>query len=63
MLTEQWRRSERSNTNGACVEARLTENGTIQMRNSRHAAGEILEFTAQEWDAFLDGVHNGEFEI
>jgi len=61
-LDENWRKSRKSNTNGACVEVRKV-NEEIQVRNSRKPELRFASFTEAEWDAFLDGVRNGEFDL
>ena len=35
----------------------------IVMRDSKDPEGPMLRFTKAEWDAFLDGVHQGEFRF
>ena len=61
-LGSDWQKSNRSNTNGACVEARLNEN-MIEVRNSRDPNGPIVSFTQREWEAFIGGVADGEFQL
>jgi hypothetical protein len=36
--------------------------GAIGVRNSRDREGPVLHFTPDEWQAFLGGVRNGEFD-
>ena len=49
-------------TNGNCVEvARLSGDVTI-VRDSKDVKGPVLGFTQGEWDAFVGGVRNGEFD-
>jgi hypothetical protein len=56
-----WRKSRRSQNNGACVEvARVGE--VIGMRDSKDPDGPVLEFTIREFEAFLDGAYRGEFD-
>jgi hypothetical protein len=55
-----WRRSTKS-TYGSCVEVRFVA-GTVEVRNSEHPGGPILVFTSQEWDAFLAGANEREFD-
>lgn len=62
MLTNEWKKATRSNTTGSCVQVRVTEGGTVEVRDSKHGdASPILRFTPAEWDAFLDGAQKGEF--
>ena len=57
----QWTKSSLSFSNGNCVEVASLD-GQIGVRNSRDRAGSVLRFTPDEWDAFLGGVRNGEFD-
>lgn len=44
-----------------CVEvARLTDGG-VAVRDSKDPSRPALLFTAEEWTAFVSGVHAGEF--
>jgi hypothetical protein len=56
-----WTKSSLSFSNGNCVEVASLD-GTIGVRNSRDQSGPELRFTPDEWDAFLGGVRNGEFD-
>ena len=57
-----WIKSSLSGYNGNCVEvAGLTED-RIRVRDSKHPRGAVLNFTPAEWDAFIGGVHKGEFD-
>ena len=55
-----WRKSTRSGTNG-CVEVAL-DTAEVAVRDSKDRNGPVLQFNAHEWEAFLAGVRNGEFE-
>ena len=33
------------------------------MRDSKHPDGPVLLFTAEEWDAFVEGAKDGEFDV
>lgn len=58
-----WRKSSRSNGNsGNCVEFAVVD-GMIGLRDSKNPDGPVLIFTPQEWEAFTDGVQNGEFNL
>lgn len=58
----EWRKSSRSGGGANCVEVRRI-NDTIQVRDTKNPDGPVLSFTPSEWDAFLDGVHKGEFDL
>ena len=55
-----WRKSSRSSHNG-CVEVAL-DPSEVAVRDSKDQDGPVLRFNAHEWEAFLAGVRNGEFE-
>jgi hypothetical protein len=56
-----WRKSARSSANG-CVEVGLVDD-QIVVRDSKDREGPVLLFTAHEWEAFLGGARDGEFEL
>jgi Domain of unknown function (DUF397) len=57
-----WVKSSRSGpTGGNCVEVAFLAGGQVAVRNSRHASGPALVFSAAEWDAFVGGAKGGEF--
>ncbi len=58
-----WVKSSLSKSLGNCVEIRRPDEGTVEVRNSRHPDGGILSFTAAEWTAFLGGARRGEFDL
>jgi hypothetical protein len=37
--------------------------GGVQVRDSKHPHGPVLGFNRGEWEAFLLGAFNGEFEM
>ena len=54
-LDSRWRKSTRSEQNGACVEARVVD-GAVDVRDSKDPAGPTLRFTAGQWKAFINVV-------
>lgn len=58
----KWVKSSLSFANGNCVEVADLAEGEIGVRNSRDPGGAILRFTSDEWQAFIGGVRNGEFD-
>jgi hypothetical protein len=57
-----WVKSSLSFSNGNCVEVANLPGGHVGVRHSKHTEGLVLRFTPDEWQAFLGGVRNGEFE-
>jgi Domain of unknown function (DUF397) len=62
MTGSAWVKSSLSFANGNCVEVSDQPGGTVGVRNSREREGPVLRFTPDEWQAFLGGVRNGEFD-
>jgi hypothetical protein len=57
-----WFKSSLSAGNGDCIEVAKLSTGHIGVRDSKDINGPILRFTDREWDAFVGGVHKGEFD-
>jgi Domain of unknown function (DUF397) len=58
-----WIKSSLSYANGNCVQvAGLPDDEIIRIRDSKKPRGPVLKFTPDEWDAFIGGVLNGEFD-
>lgn len=57
-----WRKSNRSNPSGNCVELAQLPGGDIAVRNSRHPAGPALIYTRAEITAFIQGARDGDFD-
>lgn len=47
---------------GECVEVGAASNGSVLVRDSKDADRRTLEFTRDEWVAFVKGVKAGEFD-
>ncbi|MCP2325889.1 hypothetical protein HDA40_004396 [Hamadaea flava] len=60
MLTEQWHTSTRSNDTN-CVEVRARR-GQVEVRDSKDRDHDMLVFSANAWESFVDGVKAGEFD-
>lgn len=58
-----WRRSSFSQgSDQTCVEVDF-EQDRILVRDSKDPDGPVLRFSPMEWDVFLLGVGNGEFDL
>ena len=57
----EWRKSSRSGANG-CVEVAVVD-GKVAVRDSKNRRGPVLLFTPLEWEAFVGGVRDGEFDL
>jgi hypothetical protein len=58
-----WRKSTRSGPySDNCVEVAFV-GGAIALRDSKNPTGPALIFTPAEWDAFVEGAKDGEFDL
>lgn len=57
----QWFKSSFSG-NGGCVEVKVGDE-QVSLRDSKDPLGPVLNFTWHEWDVFLRGVDNAEFNL
>jgi len=58
-----WRRSSASGPHcDNCVEVAFVDEA-IAVRDSKHPEGPVLLFTQAEWDAFVGGAKDGEFDL
>lgn len=58
----EWRKSTYSENNG-CVDVAFVDDGGVAIRDSKNRQGPILQFASVEWEAFVGGVHCGEFDL
>ncbi|MCL4537509.1 MAG: DUF397 domain-containing protein [Nitrospirae bacterium] len=60
---EKFKKSSFSGDYGKhCLGVCLKES-SVYVINTNDSNGHVLTFTAEEWDAFLKGVKNGEFDM
>jgi hypothetical protein len=57
-----WRKSERSNSQGACVEVARLDSATVAMRNSRDPKGTALIYPADAVRAMVSALRAGDFD-
>ena len=57
-----WRKSERSNSQGACVELARLDSTTVAMRNSRDPEGTALIYPAGAVRAMVSALRAGDFD-
>jgi hypothetical protein len=58
-----WIKSSKSSGNGNCVEVARLPGGGVAVRDSKNPDGPQLHYTKGEWDAFIAGAHDYEFDF
>ncbi|GAA1581264.1 DUF397 domain-containing protein [Actinomadura kijaniata] len=58
----RWLKSNRSNSQGNCVEIAELPGGRVAMRNSRFPEGPALIYTRHEIEALILGAKEGDFD-
>ncbi|WSV80399.1 DUF397 domain-containing protein [Nocardia sp. NBC_01009] len=58
----RWFKSARSSGTKDCVEVAHLDGGLVGVRDSKNRTGPALVFTPGEWDAFIAGVQDREFD-
>lgn len=58
-----WRKASYSAANGNCVEVARNIPGIIAVRDSKNPEGPALVFTPSEWECFVAGAKDGEFDL
>ena len=49
---------------GGCVAVAVLPDGAgVAVRDEKQRGGPVLEFTADEWRAFVAGIRGGEFDL
>lgn len=46
----------------SCVGVKALDTGTFAVTNTSVAGSPVVTFTVEEWDAFIEGVKDGEFD-
>lgn len=62
MLSHAWRKSTRTSTNGACVEARL-DGDHVEVRDTKDRQGPSLHFSPAGWTALVHGIRAGKYDL
>jgi hypothetical protein len=58
-----WRKSTLSGSENNCVEVAFLGGGTVAVRNSKRPEAGVTMFSSDEWQAFVGGVKQGEFDL
>jgi hypothetical protein len=61
--TADWRRTTNLDGSPGKLEIGFADNGLVALRYADEPDGTILIYTPAEWDAFVEGVKDGEFDI
>jgi Domain of unknown function (DUF397) len=59
----RWRKSRHSDSARGCVETAFLPDGHVAVRDSKDRSGPALVYTPREWDAFIKGAKDGEFDL
>jgi hypothetical protein len=62
MLDAPWRKSRRSVSNGACVEA-ASGRRTVMVRDSVDPAGPVVRYSAKTWQTFIADIKINSFDV
>ncbi|WP_329084643.1 DUF397 domain-containing protein [Streptosporangium sp. NBC_01469] len=58
-----WRKASLSSAEGQnCVEVAALPGGEQAVRDSKNPSGPVLRFTPGQWNSFIRGVKDGEFD-
>jgi hypothetical protein len=63
LTNARWHKSSRSSGNGGdCVEVADNLPDVVAVRDSKDPTGPTLTFGRSQWQAFIEGVKEGEFD-
>jgi hypothetical protein len=62
LVSATWTKSQRSNSQGACVEIARIASGAVAMRNSRDPRGTALIYPTDTIRALVSALRGGEFD-
>jgi hypothetical protein len=63
LRSASWRKSSFSQDGGQCVQTAFLPDGSVALRHSKDPDGSVLIYTPREWNAFLKGAKDGEFDL
>ena len=63
LTSTSWHTSSFSQGGSDCVDVAFLPDGRVALRHSKDPDGSILIYTRGEWDAFLKGAKDGEFDL
>ena len=63
LIGAEWRKSSRSGGSGQCVEVATNLDGVVAVRHSKRPDAEVILYTKAEWEAFIGGAKDGEFDL
>lgn len=61
--TARWERTTHEDGTPAALEIGYADNGLVALRMADNPEGDVLIYTPSEWEAFVEGVRDGEFDI
>lgn len=62
LSTLAWFKSSRSSGNGQCCMCARLQGGGMAFKDSKNPDGPVFLFSRGEWQAFIAGVKDGEFD-
>ncbi|MDU0290511.1 DUF397 domain-containing protein [Saccharothrix longispora] len=62
LKTDEWFLPRRTTNSGTCVETKFTDDAVHVRNNLRPDAGTAV-FTHEEWEVFVAGVKDGDYDL